>query len=343
MPENIAVLGAGSWGIASANLLSGNGHNIRLWEFNPAEYESLARTRMLPRKLPGIKIEDRILITNHLEEAVRGAGFVVMVVPSQKVRQVCRAISPFIKSGVRVVNLSKGIEMVTLARMSEVIIENVSMVEGEYVATLSGPCHAEEVARRMPTSVVAASSGAGLAEEVQQIFSGQFFRVYRSTDIIGVELGGALKNIIAIAAGIIAGLGMGDNTLGALMTRGQAEITRMGVHLGADPATFAGLSGIGDLITTCISRHSRNRLVGERIGRGEKLPAILESMTMVAEGVDTCRSGLAMAQKYGMEMPITVEVHKVLFEDKNPSEAVADLMRRTLKEEIWSRPGQKGN
>ena len=335
MSERMAVLGAGSWGIAIANLLYRNGHHVFLWEFNRSDYEMLSGRRTHEAKLHGITIPDEIKITNDLNEAVADSTHVVLAVPAQKIREVCIALEGFVRVDTKYINLAKGIEIGTLLRASEVIRATISSARDDTVATLSGPSHAEEVALDLPTSVVAASRNQDFAFEIQNIFSNRSFRVYRSNDIAGVELGGSLKNVIAIASGITQGLGFGDNTTGALITRGLAEITRMGIKQGADPLTFAGLSGIGDLVTTCISRHSRNRYVGDKIGRGEKLKDILKSMVMVAEGVDTCLSAKGMADKFGVEMPITSEVHKVLFKDKPPSEAVADLMGRALKEEIW--------
>nr|MBN2276318.1 NAD(P)-dependent glycerol-3-phosphate dehydrogenase [candidate division Zixibacteria bacterium] len=338
MSEKIVVLGAGSWGIAIANLLSENGHRVIMWEFNKTDFEYLKNNRMHEKKLPGITIADSISITNDLGDTVVDAAYIVLAIPAQRIRAVCLSLNKFLTGPMGFINLAKGIEMESLMRMSEVI-ESVIFPEyiaNGHVATLSGPSHAEEVARHIPTSVVAASVDVDYARRIQHLFNNRHFRVYRSGDLIGVELGGALKNIIAIASGVTQGLGFGDNTTGALLTRGLAEITRMGVKLGADPLTFAGLSGLGDLITTCISRHSRNRFVGDRIGRGEILADILAGMAMVAEGVDTCRSGYAMAGKYEVEMPITVEVYRILFENKPPGEALADLMGRSLKEEVWS-------
>ncbi|MFH2034861.1 MAG: NAD(P)H-dependent glycerol-3-phosphate dehydrogenase [Candidatus Zixiibacteriota bacterium] len=336
MSENISVLGAGSWGIAISNLLCSNGHNVTLWEFNKADYEQLIGLRSHSKKLPGITIPDSIHITNDLELAANSAGIIVLASPAQTIRSVCIPLNDIIKDQKYFINLAKGVEIGTLMRMSEIIFECIKSVSPDNIATLSGPSHAEEVSRGVPTSIVAASVNNDFAERIQQIFSNKFFRVYRSSDVVGVELGGSLKNVVAIASGITQGLNYGDNTSGALLTRGLAEISRMGQKLGADPLTFSGLSGIGDLITTCLSRHSRNRHVGERIGKGEKLNDILDSMVMVAEGVATCKSANAMAEKYEVEMPITTEAYKVLFEDKPPDEAVLDLMSRTLKEEIWN-------
>ncbi|MCX6827105.1 MAG: NAD(P)-dependent glycerol-3-phosphate dehydrogenase, partial [candidate division Zixibacteria bacterium] len=268
--------------------------------------------------------------------SITAVDYIVMAIPVQRVRQVCQLLDKLPRPHKGIINLAKGIEIDSLLRMSEVIKMVISGSDEKYIATLSGPSHAEEVAAKLPTTVVAASKNPEFAAQVQRIFNNKILRVYRSTDLIGVELGGSLKNVIAIASGITQGFGLGDNTMGALITRGLAEITRMGVRLGADPLTFSGLSGIGDLVTTCISRHSRNRYVGEKIGKGQKLKNVLEGMVMVAEGVDTCRSAQAMAEKYGVEMPITAEVYKVLFEDKPPDRAIAELMSRSLKEEIWN-------
>lgn len=336
MAEKIAVLGAGSWGIAISNLLKSNGHDVVLWEFNPADYKTLLAHRMHDKKLPGIRIADNIRISNHLPEVVEESRYLVLAVPVQTMRQVCVALNDIITGDKVFVNLAKGIEIGSLLRVSQIIRSVIEAAEENNIAVLSGPSHAEEVARQLPTSVVVASINQQLASEIQNIFSNKYFRVYRSADMVGVEIGGALKNVIAIASGITQGLGFGDNTTGALITRGLAEITRMGVRLGADPLTFSGLSGIGDLVTTCISRHSRNRYVGDRIGKGEKLREILSGMAMVAEGVDTCRSARALAEKHDVEMPITGEVYKVLFEDKPPIKALGDLMTRSLKEEVWN-------
>jgi glycerol-3-phosphate dehydrogenase (NAD(P)+) len=336
MAERIVVLGAGSWGIAVANLLHSNGHDVTMWEFNPDDCQALLINRTHPQKLPGINIPSGILITNDLGQAVGRGDYIILAVPAQKVRPVCQSLDKLLSAPKYFVNLAKGVEIGTLLRVSEIIRSTIASATDDRIVTLSGPSHAEEVARNIPTSVVAASTNLEFAAAVQRLFSHRTFRVYRSNDLKGVELGGSLKNVIAIASGITQGLGFGDNTSGALITRGLAEITRIGVKLGADPLTFAGLSGIGDLVTTCISRHSRNRYVGEKIGRGERLSEILAGMVMVAEGVDTCRSARAMAEKYQVEMPITEEVYRVLFEDKPPAEAVADLMGRSLKEEVWN-------
>lgn len=334
MPRRIGIIGAGSWGMAVARLLSRIGHEVTLGEPDQREYEVLVAHRGNPSRLPDFKLPDEVSITHDLASVAGKNELLVLAVPSQYLRSVLARLNMSLNHLAAVVNLAKGLEVQTLRRMSEVIADTTSLNRSKIV-TVSGPSHAEEVILDMPTTVVAAGADDKVVAEVQRVFSGNTFRVYASDDIIGVEVGGSLKNIIAIASGIADGLGMGDNTRGALVTRGLAEMTRLGLAMGARAETFAGLSGLGDLVTTCASRHSRNRYVGEQIGRGRKLPAILESMTMVAEGVDTTRSGWELARRYQVEMPITNEVHKVLFEQKSPQAAVADLMGRTLKPEVW--------
>ncbi len=334
--KNVAVLGAGSWGIAIANLLCGNGHAIRIWEFDPEACNNLKTTRKLPSKLPGISLEDSIYVTNDIAESVNQADFVCCVVPSQNLRSAIHGIVDIRLDRKPIfVNLSKGIEVGSLKRMSEVIGEELPGKIRSGICTLSGPSHAEEVAREIPTAITAASEDIGAAEAVQQLFLTPKFRIYTSADLLGVELAGSLKNVVALAAGMLDGLGMGDNTRGALLTRGLAEIVRLGLAMGADAMTFSGLSGIGDLVTTCLSKHSRNRFVGEQVGRGRKLKDVLAKMPMVAEGVQTTRSAYALAEKYDAEMPITTEVYRVLFENKPPEQAISDLMTRDPKSEGW--------
>ena len=299
------------------------------------ECERLKELRTIPEKLPGFVLPDSVRVTNHLADALAKAGIVVLAVPAQVTRSVLKAIGSDFPTGAGVINLAKGIERETLCRVSEIAQQELDLSLGRFAA-LSGPSHAEEVMRDIPTTVVAASANDQFAEYVQNLFARQSFRVYQSNDLAGVEFGGALKNIIAIAAGITAGLEFGDNTMGALLTRGLAEMARLGTAAGANPETFAGLSGLGDLVTTCISRHSRNRQVGLRIAAGESLDHIVGSMAMVAEGVETTRSGYRLAEKYQVEMPITNEVYKVLFEDKPAVEALDDLMGRSLKAEVWN-------
>ncbi|MEA1979714.1 MAG: NAD(P)H-dependent glycerol-3-phosphate dehydrogenase [candidate division Zixibacteria bacterium] len=333
MRTKACILGAGSWGMAIAYLLSKNGHEVTLWEFNQDEYEKLLSHRTIPKKLTDFKLQDDIEITNNLDYAISDSEIIILAVPSQSLRQVLKQIKSYPPQA-GFVNVSKGVEVKTLKRMSEVISEEFTSTPTK-IATLSGPSHAEEVIRNLPTTVVVAGSHNEFISLIQEAFSNQYFRVYNSEDLVGVELGGALKNIIAIGSGIADGLGMGDNTRGALMTRGLAEITRLGISMGADSATFAGLSGIGDLITTCSSKHSRNRFVGEKLGQGLKLKEILESMAMVAEGVQTTKSGYELAQINNIEMPITTEVYNILFKEKSPQVAIEELMLRKLKSEVW--------
>lgn len=334
MAEKFTILGAGSWGMAIACLLSKNGKAVTLWEFDSKVCAQLQQDRGNPQKLRGFRLPDNVVITDDAKRALKHTELVVLAVPAQFIRSALTATNKFFPDGVGVVNLAKGIENETLLRMSQVIEQVVGDVT-THVATLSGPSHAEEVVLEMPTTVTVAASSEDFAERVQEEFSAEHFRVYKTEDLIGVELGGSVKNVIAIAAGITDGLGMGDNTRGALITRGLAEIARLGVAMGAQAETFAGLSGLGDLVTTCISRHSRNRHVGEQIGRGTKLVTILAEMTMVAEGVTTTQSVYELAQRHEVEMPITNEIYQVLFHDKSPEEAVAELMGRRLKHELW--------
>jgi len=329
---NISVLGGGSWGVTLTRLLDEKGYKVRLWELYPEVVSELITRREHSKVLPGIKIPEQILITGDEKEAVKYATHILICVPSHGVRDTLKKVEPYIKDGALIINCAKGIEIETLMRMSEIIKDVLG--DKVKVGTLSGPSHAEEVSKRMPTTVVSASEDINTAEEIQKVFMLDYFRVYTNTDLIGVELGGALKNIIAIAAGGIDGMGFGDNTKGALLTRGLAEMTRLGVAMGAKPLTFAGLSGLGDLITTCMSRHSRNRYVGEMLGRGMRLGDILATMTMVAEGVKTTLSAYKLSQKYGIDMPVTEQVYKALYEDKPARQVIYDLMTRSAKSEI---------
>ncbi len=331
----VAVLGAGGWGIAISTLLCYNGHKVTLWEFDSREMKRLSQQREHKRKLPGVKIPGLVEITDQLNSAISGAKVLALALPSHTLRKVAKEIGATQLKDPIVVNLAKGIENETLLRMSEVLREELPHDLHEKIATLSGPSHAEEVARRIPTTVVVAGFKEEIARKVQETFMTPFFRVYTNSDIIGVELGGSLKNVIAIAAGICDGMGLGDNSKGALISRGLAEIIRLGEKLGAKRETFAGLSGLGDLVTTCISRFSRNRFVGEQIGRGRSLKEIEAEMTMVAEGIKTTRSAYQLSLRYHVEMPITQQVYWVLFENKKPEEAIAELMTRDPKSEIW--------
>ncbi|MBN2829408.1 MAG: NAD(P)H-dependent glycerol-3-phosphate dehydrogenase [Candidatus Cloacimonetes bacterium] len=333
----IRIIGGGSWGLALANLAAENGNKVMVWEYEKERADELIQTHTNSVFLPGIKLNECISFTNNLPEALKGEyDILLFAVPSQVLRRVAINTSQFLSKQTRikaVVNVAKGIEKNTLKRMSEVLSETLPDFLSSKILTLSGPSHAEEVARRISTAVVVAGSTASAQKLVQQALSNNYFRIYRSDDLIGVELGGAIKNIISIAAGITEGLGLGDNTMGALLTRGVAEIKRLGIAMGAKSETFLGLSGIGDLITTAMSEHSRNRFVGYEIGRGRTLQEVLSEMVMVAEGVDTTKSVNQLRKKYKVEMPITEQVYQVLFRNKKAQEAIKALMSRTLKRE----------
>ncbi len=329
----ITVLGAGSWGTALSVLLSSKGFSVRLWEFRPEAAARLNRERENREFLPGVPLPEGITIHHEASICLEQAEIVVIAIPSQFVRSALGTIKEVIPPGALLVGAAKGIEEGTLKRPSEVARDLLPTGFEDRYAALSGPSHAEEVSRNIPTTVVAASHSLETARRVQEIFFVPTFRVYASQDLIGVELGAALKNVIAIATGICDGLGFGDNTKGALLTRGLAEIARLGEKLGGQPRTFSGLSGMGDLITTCMSRHSRNRHVGEEVGKGRPLKEVLAGMTMVAEGVRTSRSARDLAHREGVTMPITEAVYAILFEDKDPKQAVTELMTRDLKVE----------
>ncbi len=328
--KRIAILGAGGMGTALALLFGKTEAHVRLWSRSEAHAGELARRRINDRHLPGILIPDEILVTGCAGEVMDGAELVVAAVPTSFLRSTLSTLSYRVPAGVPFLSVVKGIENGTFDRPSQIIIETL----GERaVAVLSGPSHAEEIARGLPASVVVAGSSPVLNQTVQELLSHESFRVYTNPDAVGVELAGALKNILGIAAGICDGLGFGDNAKAALLTRGLVEITRLGVALGGQQATFYGLAGIGDLITTCYSPFGRNRSVGERIGRGESLESIVAGMVNIAEGVPTTRSVHALALKLAIEMPITNELYRVLLEGKNPRAAVSDLMVRLPKVE----------
>jgi glycerol-3-phosphate dehydrogenase (NAD(P)+) len=329
----ISVLGAGGWGTTLAILLHYNGHEVSLWEYKKNYSKILYKTRLNNTYLPGVKIPKEILITHDLEESTSDKNIIVLAVPSQFLRGVIKQIIPsHIKNSI-LVSVAKGIENGSLMTMSQMLKDEISSLSSDQVGVLSGPSHAEEVSRRIPTAVVTASQNVETTKSIQAAFITSYFRVYGSTDILGVELGGAFKNVIAIGAGIVDGAKFGDNTKAAIMTRGIAEISRLGIALGAQPDTFAGLSGMGDLIVTCMSKHSRNRYVGEQVGSGKKLKTVLKSMQMVAEGVETSRSASMLGKKHKVEIPITTEVYRILFEDKDPVKATTDLMTRDMKME----------
>ncbi|MCX6640584.1 MAG: NAD(P)-dependent glycerol-3-phosphate dehydrogenase [bacterium] len=329
----VGVLGAGGWGTTLALLLLGKGFEVRLWEFRPDAARKVSLERENKEFLPGIPLPETLLIDSDPAIVLSGVNVIVLAIPSQFVRHAILNLVGLIEPGAMIVNAAKGIEEQTLKRPSEVISNLLAGIYPDHYVALSGPSHAEEVSRGIPTSVVAASQNLETARQAQNIFFTPNFRVYASEDLVGVEIGAALKNVIAIAAGISDGLGFGDNTKGALLTRGLAEMTRLGVKLGGQPRTFAGLSGMGDLITTCMSRHSRNRYVGEQIGLGRTLTEVLAGMSMVAEGVRTTKSAHEIGRREGVPMPITDAIHAVLFEDKSPRQAVVDLMTRDLKVE----------
>lgn len=331
------IIGGGSWGLAIANLIAGNGGDVTVWEYNPEFVKEIKQTGFNSTLLPEVMIDKRIKISADMKEAfICQPEILMFAVPSHAMRSVAIRAREQISTAntiKSIVCLAKGIEEGSMKRMSEVLTEELPVFLTEKISALSGPSHAEEVAKGIPTTVTLAGYNEESLSFCQNLLSNDYFRVYTSSDIIGVEFGGAIKNIIAIAAGIIDGLGLGDNTMGALLTRGLAEIRRLGVKLDADPNTFNGLSGIGDLITTAISKHSRNRYVGFNLGIGRKLDDILASMTMVAEGVRTAKSIFLLSNKLKVSMPITAEVYNILFKDKAPREAIQDLMTRELKEE----------
>ena len=330
----VAVLGAGSWGTTLAILLSGNGHTVSLWTYREDQAQTIRETHLNSQFLPGVEIPGDIEVLTDIERIVTQRDLVVAAVPSQFLRPVAMQVAQYDFTNTIIVNVAKGIENESLMTMSDVLLDVLAQVKRENICTLSGPSFAEEVSRKIPTAVVAASNSPRTAKVVQAVFATPYLRVYVNEDLRGVELGGSLKNVIAVGAGISDGVGFGDNTKAAIMTRGIVEITRLGVAMGAHPRTFAGLSGVGDLIVTCMSRHSRNRYVGEQVGKGRKLSDVLDEMVMVAEGVQTTESTRDLARKYSIEMPITNEVHCVLFEGKDPYKATQDLMTRDAKEEV---------
>ncbi|MCB0722903.1 MAG: NAD(P)-dependent glycerol-3-phosphate dehydrogenase [Ignavibacteriae bacterium] len=330
---NVSVLGAGGWGTTLAILLNENGHNVTLWEYNPDYAETMRKFRENFYFLPKVNIPKSINITNDLLSAAESGELLVISTPTQFIRGSFESLKDFDFGNRIILNVSKGIEIGTMLLVNEIVEDIFIKVDPNNIAALSGPSHAEEVSRRIPTAVVCGSRDVGIAETVQRIFSNEYFRVYSSRDVVGVETGGALKNVIAIAAGISDGAGFGDNTKAAIMTRGISEIMRLGRTLGAEKDTFYGLSGIGDLIVTCASEHSRNRHVGIEIGKGRKLDDILSEMKMVAEGVSTAKSALELAKEKNVEIPIVEKVNKILFEGESPVEATKELMLRTLKAE----------
>ena len=328
---NISVLGAGSWGLGLALLLNNNGHNVTVWSVLNDEVVMLQTEREHKRCLPGVRIPDSITISGDTANVINNADVLVLAVASPYTRSTAKLIAPFVKEGQIIVNVAKGVEEHTLLTLCQIVEEEIPQAK---VAVLSGPSHAEEVSRGIPTTCVIGAHEKNTAEYLQNIFMSDVFRAYTSPDMLGICIGGALKNVIALAAGIADGLGYGDNTKAALITRGNAEITRLGVAMGANPHTFSGLSGIGDLIVTCASMHSRNRRAGILIGKGYTKDQAMEEVQMVVEGVFSAKAALELSKKYNIEMPIVEQVNKVLFEDKPAAEAVKELMLRDKKIEI---------
>ncbi len=329
----ISVLGAGSWGTTLAMLLCENFRDVTLWSYRADQAEEMREQRTNQDYLPGVPLPAHLKISNDIQEAAWKKDIIVAAVPSQFLRHILKDIAQFDLSETIIVNVAKGIENNSLMTMSEVMLDVLEHEKKSNVAILSGPSHAEEVVKKIPTAVVSASFSVRTAKIIANIFSTTFFRVYVSDDIRGVELGGALKNVIAIGAGVVDGAGFGDNTKAAIITRGIAEMTRLGDKMGALSRTFSGLSGVGDLIVTCMSRHSRNRFVGEQLGKGRKLTDILDEMIMVAEGVATSKSAVDLALKHHTEMAIFSEVYNIMFEGKEPHQATEDLMTRSIKGE----------
>ncbi|MFE8702667.1 NAD(P)H-dependent glycerol-3-phosphate dehydrogenase [Cytobacillus sp. FJAT-54145] len=332
--DKITVLGAGSWGTALAMVLADNGHEVRLWGHNEDQINQLNTLHTNEKYLPGITLPENIVGYYSLEESLKDIETIVLAVPTKAIREVLKKVLDFQKTPLTIVHVSKGIEPDTLLRISEMIEEEVPSELLKDVVVLSGPSHAEEVSLRHPTTVTVSSKRMEAAEKIQDLFINQNFRVYTNPDIIGVEIGGALKNIIALAAGITDGLGYGDNAKAALITRGLAEIARLGTKMGASPLTFSGLTGIGDLIVTCTSVHSRNWRAGNLLGKGKNLQEVLDNMGMVVEGVRTTKAAHQLAEKFGVTMPITSALYNVLFNNASPKHEVDSLMARVKTHEM---------
>jgi len=333
--SSISLFGAGSWGTALAVHLAHAGRNVTLWGRRAEQIDHMRQTRENPAYLPGVSIPSSVRLTANVDVAAEASSLWAVAVPSQHLRGASESLFPHVREDLTVVSLAKGIENDTLFTMSRVLRDTLDRVPEGQIGVLSGPSHAEEVADGHPTTVVAAAPTETVAERIQELFMTDALRVYVNTDVVGVEIGGAAKNVLAIAAGIGDGVGYGDNAKAALITRGLAEIRRLGLAMGARAQTFAGLSGIGDLVVTCMSPHSRNRSLGEQIGQGRTLDEILDDMQMVAEGVRTTQSIHDLARRHGLELPITEAVHAVLFENRPPEEMVRQLMTRSAKREHW--------
>ena len=326
----IGIIGAGSWGIALSVLLHNNGHEITVWSILEDEINMLKTEHEHKDKLPGVKLPEDMVFTTSLPEAIEGKDILVLAVPSPFTRSTSHNMKPYVADGQIIVNVAKGIEEHTLMTLSQIIEEEVPQAN---VAVLSGPSHAEEVGRGIPTTVVVGAKNKETAEMLQDVFMNKVFRVYTSSDIVGIELGGALKNVIALAAGTVDGLGYGDNTKAALMTRGIAELTRLGEALGGKPETFSGLTGVGDLIVTCTSVHSRNRKAGYLMGKGMTAEEAMKEVKMVVEGVYSAKAALGLAKKCNVAVPIVEAVNRVLFENADPKEEVSNLLLRERKQE----------
>jgi glycerol-3-phosphate dehydrogenase (NAD(P)+) len=335
VPDRIAVIGAGSWGTALTISLALGGQDVALWARREEAAEVMREERHNPTYLPEAIIPDSVLVTSDLREATADRLIWVFATPSQSVRETARRLAPLATADHVLVSVAKGIENGTLLTTTGVLEEVVPVVPRDHLAVLYGPSHAEEVAAAVPTAVVVAAYDAEIGSRLQSLFMSPRLRVYVNSDVKGVEIAGSVKNVLAIAAGMSEGVGYGDNAKAALITRGIAEIRRLGVAMGARPTTFSGLAGIGDLVVTCMSRHSRNRAVGFEIGRGRSLEEVTHSMSMVAEGVRTTESVHQLARRYGVEMPITEAVYAILFEGKAPRTAVHELMTRSAKQEDW--------
>ena len=334
MPKKIAVLGSGSWGTALSIVLAGNNHDVSLWGRSDAQVNEINTEHTNSRYLPEIKLPEGIVATTDMNECLSNADIILLVVPTKAIREVLTEVKGIITTPKLFIHATKGIEPETHFRVSEIIEEQIAAKMRSGVAVISGPSHAEEVGLYQPTTVTSASKDPETAKAVQDLFMNKHFRVYTNPDLIGVEIGGALKNIIAIGAGMTNGLGYGDNAKAALMTRGLAEIARLGMKMGATPLTFAGLSGLGDLIVTCTSVHSRNWRAGNMLGKGKSVEDVLNEMGMVVEGIRTTKAAYQLAEELQVEMPITSELYSVLFENKSPKEAVSELMGRVKKHEV---------
>lgn len=332
---NVGVIGAGSWGTALALLLNKNGHSVTVWSISEEEISMLAAEREHKSKLPGVKIPDDMAFTTNMEEAVRGKDILVLAVPSKFTRGTARNMKDYVAEGQIIVDVAKGIEEDTLMTLSQQIEQEVPQAD---VAVLSGPSHAEEVGRGLPTTVVIGAKTEKTAVYLQEMFLNEVFRVYTSPDMLGMELGGSLKNVIALAAGIADGMGYGDNTKAALITRGIAEIARLGVKMGGAIESFTGLTGIGDLIVTCASVHSRNRKAGYLMGQGKSMEEAMEEVQMVVEGVYSAKAAEKLGKKYGVDLPIINKINEVLFSGKDPKEAVNELMLRDSRAEHHALP-----